>query len=454
MPHVSQRLSLLFHLATGLFGTLFGPVSMLGYSVEIETRESFTRIETYNSLAQKPDSNLAEAVSWASFSVASPVKVRVTASEGRIQRARILPSSKNIAVEVREGAAYFTLRESGQFYLEINGESKHPLFLFADPPESNLPATDDGSVIYFGPGEHHLGDQFVEPRAGQTVYIAAGAVVHGRIRLINAPGVAIRGRGILRGRHLPGNPPDTYTVPHAIEADQASTGVTVEGITIVESPHYQILLRGADCVVRNVKLLGWWFGTDGIGIGPRGLVEDSFLRCNDDALKLYHSGMVVRRCVIWQMENGAPFQLSWNMNPDNAGFRVSDIDIIAVDHNQDANNRAIFNSIHGGRAHLSDYLFENIRIENARFRLLMLQVKKTKWARAKEWGRLSNIVLRNISAEGPFSKGSVISSDHPAGRIDNVVFDNVRVAGKPVTNMTDLELIIDPATVSGLQFRP
>jgi len=406
------------------------------------------------SRAQKPDSNRSKDISWASFALDGRVAIRIGVTGRSVSQVKILPSSRAVAVTLTDGIARFELDHPGQYAVEFDGDGTHPLFLFAEPPEKDAPSATDPDVLYFGPGEHPLGDKFIEPKAGQTVYLAPGAIVHGRIRITQAPGVTIRGRGILRGGHLPGNPPNTYTVPHAIEADQASSGVTVEGITVVESPHYQILLRGDDCVVRNVKLMGWWFGTDGIGTGRRGLVEDSFLRCNDDALKLYQSGMVVRRCVIWQMENGAPFQLSWNMNPDNAGFRVSDIDIIAVDHHQDANNRAIFNSIHGGRAHLSDYLFENIRIENARFRLLMLQIKKTNWAKAKEWGRLSNITLRNISADGPFTERSVISSDDPDGRIDNVIFENVRIGGKPVKGMADLGLEIDPGTVSGLQFLP
>ncbi|MDQ5980150.1 MAG: hypothetical protein QG602_3125, partial [Verrucomicrobiota bacterium] len=248
MPLSSLRLSLPFWLVAGLIGTLFGPSPAGGYTVEIKHQAKFSGIETYRSAAQKPDSNIAEAVSWASFTITEPVEVKVTVPEGQIREARILPSSRDIVVKIRDGAAHFTLRESGQFYLEINGESKHPLFIFADPLESNTPTANDPGVIYFGPGEHHLGDRFIEPRAGQIVYLAAGAVVHGRIKVIHAPNVTIRGRGILRGGHLPGNPPNTYTVPHAIEADQASTGVTIEGITIVESPHYQILLRGDDCV--------------------------------------------------------------------------------------------------------------------------------------------------------------------------------------------------------------
>jgi hypothetical protein len=408
---------------------------------------------TYLSRAQKPDSNRAADVSWASISLDAPVTVRVTDLRGTFARARVLPSSRAIPVQIAGNTIEFPMERAQQVAVEFDEETTHPLFVFANAPEHDPPSPGAEGLIFFPPGEHHLGENFIEPRAGQTVYLSPGAVVHGRIRIKDAPGVTIRGRGILRGGRLPANPNNTYTVPHLIEADRASDRVTVEGITLVESPHYNLLLRGPDSVVRNVKIIGWWFGTDGVGIGERGLVEDSFLRCNDDALKLYNRGMVVRRCVIWQMENGAPFQISWNMNHDNSGFRVSDIDIIRVDHHQGANNRAIFNAIHGGSAHLSDYLFEDIRIENARYRLLLLQIRKTNWAKAADWGRLSSIVLRNVEADGPFSQRSAIRSDHPNGRIAGVVFENVRVGGRLATRAEDLALDADPATTSGIVFR-
>jgi hypothetical protein len=295
------------------------------YRVELLRSGTPTAVVTHVSRAQKPDSNLAADVSWASIPLDGALTVRVTNLRTAFVRARVLPSSRGVGTRISDRTVEFTVDRPGQFAVEFDEDPRHPLFLFADPPERNPPSATDPNVIFFASGEHHLGETFIEPGPGQTVYLAPGAVVHGRIRVSRAPGVTIRGRGILRGGHLPPNPPNTYTVPHAIEADHASPGVTVEGITIVESPHYQILLRGDDCVVRNVKLMGWWFGTDGVGTGRRGLVEDCFLRCNDDALKLYNSGMLVRRCVIWQMENGAPFQISWNMNSDNSGFRIDEV---------------------------------------------------------------------------------------------------------------------------------
>jgi hypothetical protein len=105
-----------------------------------------------------------------------------------------------------------------------------------------------------------------------------------------------------------------------------------------------------------------------------------------------------------------------------------------------------------GSAHLKDYVFEDIRIENARFRFMLLQIRKTNWSKAVEWGRLSHLTLRNITADGPFSERSAIRSDHPERRIDHVVFENVRIDSKWVTDPAALHLDIDPATTSEITF--
>lgn len=403
-------------------------------------------------VAQKPETNLSRDVSWASFDLSAPATIEVNVHAPVLSKVRVLPSHRGIQAKIHGQTVRFTVKEPGPISVEINESIAHPLLLFVQPPSPPPPHPDDPRVIYFGPGLHAWGERYIEPKAGQIVYLAEGSIVQARIRLVDAPGVTIRGRGVLSGRHLPANPPGTYTVPHLIEGDAASTGVTIEGITLVDSPHYNILLRGGDCRVTGVSILGWWYGTDGIGLGVRGKIQDCFLRCNDDALKLYHSGLEVRRCVIWQMENGAPFQLSWNLNLNSSGFLVSDCDIIRVDHRQDANNRAIFNSIHGGSGFLSDYLFENIRIENAHHRFMLLQVKKTNWSKAKEWGRLANITLRNVTADGPFSQRSAIRSEHPSGRIEGVTFDNVRIGGKPIASLEDVPLDIDATTTTDIRF--
>lgn len=423
------------------------------YRVELEQDGHTFPLFVYHSAAQWR-TNASQDVAWAPFAFAGAVTVRVTNLRSDFARVRLLPSSRGITPTLNGRSAVFTLDRPGQFAVEFDESITHPLFLFADPPEipADIPARDDPRVIWFGPGVHDLGERFITPRAGQIVYLAPGAYVRGRLKTEGAPGVRLLGRGILSGEDLPPNPPGTYTVPHLVEFAGASDHVHVEGVTLVASPHYNLLLRGADCVVRNIKILGWYYGTDGIGIGPRGLVEDCFLKCNDDALKLYRDGMVVRRCVIWQMENGAAFQLSWNLNTDAHGIRVSDCDVIRVEHRSEANNRGVFCAIHGGRGRLSDFVFDDIRIENATWRLALFTIRRTNWARSEVCGDITDVTLRHVSVDGPLAKPSVIRSYETTGQLAGFRFENLRIGGVLIDSPTAGRFEIDPATTRDIRF--
>jgi hypothetical protein len=191
-------------------------------------------------------------------------------------------------------------------------------------------------------------------------------------------------------------------------------------------------LEGSSHAVRNVKMIGWHFGTDGVSVGYRGLVEDCFFKVNDDAVKLYVSEMVVQNCVIWQMENGAPFQISWNMPSDNSGFRVSNIDVIRVEHQWDNKNEAVFDAIHGGRAHMSDYVSRKFgsktRIGGCSTSRLTRTSSPTP---AREWANLRSRVPQHHRnrAHATSERHPGLDADH---RVSNVLFENVRINGRGI----------------------
>ena len=422
-----------------------GIAPSMHYRVEVaqhgRTQPSFV----YSTQAQWR-SNRSKDTSWTAFSFAGRVTVTVTKLRGAFSRCRVLPSSRGIQPRVQGNTAVFDLDRPAKLAVEFDESIEHPLLVFADPPENNIPERGQPDVIWFGPGVHDLGEGLTA-RAGQTVYLAGGAFVKGRIRGTNASGAAIRGRGVLSGEHLP------QGGDHLLQLGGWQTrGALVEDVTLVGSPHYNIVLDGQSNVVRNVKMLSWWFSTDGVGIGSQGLVEDCFFKVNDDALKLYHSGMRVRDCVFWQMENGAPFQISWNMPGDNHGFRVSNCDVIRVEHQWNNPNEAVFDSIHGGSGHMRDYVFENIRIENCAWRLFHLAIATNEFAKATTRGRISNLTFRNVSVDGPLKMPSLIMGWDAEHRIEDITMENLRIGGKLITNAAAGNFEIDPATTRNIRF--
>ncbi len=396
--------------------------------------------------------NLSEDTSYTSFSFDGEVSIRVINHAAFFKETKVLPSSRGIEVERSSNWITFTIDTPGKYAIEFDGKTKHPLLIFADSHEKDIPSPDDPDILYYGPGVHFLGIPGLILKPNQDVYLAPGAFVKGRIYGDDTPGARIYGRGVLSGQHLPGQPAGEYSVPHMIHFTDKSPGVTIEGITIVGSPHYNIAAYGADITVRDVKMMGWWFGTDGIAVGPNSLIEDCFLKVNDDAIKVYSPGLVARRCVFWQMENGAVFQLSWNLKTDRSGFHVYDCDVIRVEHRQEANNRGIFASIHGGAGNLSDYVFEDIRIENAHWRLLSLMSQKTKWAKSETVGNISDILFRNISVDGNFHQPSRIQSSVEESNIDRIRFENLTINGQLIESVEELNIDYDPTRTKNISF--
>jgi len=413
-----------------------------------KTQEPFVYVTT-----AKWRSNKVKDTAWTTFAFDGRVSVRVTKLNGRFRSCKILPSSRRIEPRVEGNTARFELDRPAKLSVEFDDSARtHPLLIFADPPETNLPPRDAPNGVWFAPGVHELPGGQMELRAGQTVYLAGGAFVRGRIVGRDAKGARILGRGVLSGERLPPTDVTGKKSEHFISL--RGDDVLVDGPTLVDSPHFNLTIAGQRAVVRNVKMISWWFSTDGVGTHAHGLIEDCFFKVNDDAVKLYHSDTTVRRCVIWQMENGAPFQISWNMPGRHSGFRVSDCDVIHVEHSWKNDNEAVFCAIHGGSGHMSDYLFENIRIENARWRLVSLVIKPNEFAPGvKQPGTISNVTFRNITADGPFALPNRLRGFSADSRIEGVTFDHVRVGGRVLTSVAD-NFEVDTNTVHGVRFLP
>jgi len=204
------------------------------YRVEVEQAGRTAEIFVYVSRAQWR-TNLSKDTAWAPFAFDGEITVRVTRLRGDFARARVLPSSRGITPAIAGRTVSFILERPGQFAVEFDESIEHPLLVFADPPESpaDIPARDHPDTIWFGPGVHDLGERFIEPKSGQTVYLAPGAYVRGRLKADAAAGARLLGRGILSGEHLPLNPPGTYTASHLVDFAGASDRVRVEGVTLV-----------------------------------------------------------------------------------------------------------------------------------------------------------------------------------------------------------------------------
>ena len=385
-----------------------------------------------------PDEHLLDRMSdsnhWTTFSFDGEVTVEVTAPGRDLTGTEIRPLARNLTPSIDGDTLRFTLREPGQFWLKIPGTEEDPLFVFADPPEVEVPARDDPNVIWFEAGKvHRIGERFLI-NDGQTVYIEGGAYVIGSIAAESASRLTVRGRGILSGIDYPRRP-GAQSIPYnTIMFNGPGDDQLVEGITVTHPTHFCILSRGR-LTTRRVKLFGFWHQTDGWGGGPGSLIEDSFMKVNDDLVKLYAADQTARRLVLYQQVNGAPFQLGWGGAGQQArNCLVEDIDLIACEAagktTREA-NQAFLNLRHQhADSAIDGVTMKRIRIDDDIAMLVGLtQVK----------GTVRNLVLEDVTLRGRVNGANFVRTEGD-GSVADLRLTRITVDGAPVTSADDAGL--------------
>lgn len=411
----------------------------------------------YKTEARKPDTNRGTDTSWTSFSFAGTVRVSVRNLDGTATGCSVSPASKRIPTWFTRDTCHFVLTEAANVSVEFAPDTTNPvshaMLVFANPPETDIPDPEDPNVRYFGPGVHHLGRD-VQLHSNETIYLAGGAWVEGAFVGQNLENVVIKGRGVVSGLFLDTGDQDQNKSQPGLINILGSRNVLIEGVTFVDGPRFNVRALGRYVTLRNLKIMSWWFSTDGVVAGKTSVVEDNFIKVNDDSVKLHWGENVVRRNVIWQLENGAPFNISWNIHQDVANFHVYDNDVIHAEHYL-FSPQAIFRSRHAGSGHMKRYLFENIRVEDANWRLFYIPLENNKWYDpARGYGEISDVVFRNISSETPFLHPSVIAGIHDGDQthlVHNINVVDVRMNDTCVDSAEDGIIEIDPSTTDEIR---
>lgn len=395
----------------------------------------------------------------------------------------VRPLSRQVEVKTDKRQVTFRLAKAGQYSVErpgTGGFEDEVLFLFANPPEKDIPAATDPSVIHLGPGIHQ---RSVDLKSGQTLYLAPGAVLFGGINVWNAENVRVRGRGTVVYYGPTSRNVDTGWInaknTHPMTTN-AVKGLSVEGVTFVgRSRGWTIQMKDTfDSTFDNIKVITTFpenlngDGMDWYG-GGRAQVRDSFFRVADDvfavhatdasaALRTDRGGgghlpgapaketpattgevrdITIERCVFWPTVANI-FRFGWvNQSLTTRNFVVRDCDVIHISTHEwmgaaDALLSVVSPTGKADSLH-TDHLFEDIRFEAP------AAVLGVNWTGAT----LRNVRFKNLT----FTKGMNRSLLRANG--DNIVFENVRIGDRVAASATDLNLTID-GDVRNLEYRP
>jgi hypothetical protein len=268
--------------------------------------------------------------------------------------------------------------------------------------------------------------------------------------------IKIYGRGILSGEDMPlvGH----LGITNGIRLDH-SDGVTIEGITILNSAGWQINCATADPemtrpnLFRNLKLIGWRSNTDGIHPGNVALVEDCFLMVNDDAFNIgqFTTNIKVKNCVVWSTW-GSIALLSWFSSYGGNAF-INQIDIIHWDVPSSYHYGPIL-LVHDGTGDISNVIIQNLHFEDVRFckTLIRMRIEPNPFALVKGVpGSVWNITIRDVEFPNETGENTIYGRTDTGSYIKNVRYENLKVHGNLITAAGQIDLNVGPYA-EGVEF--
>jgi hypothetical protein len=420
---------------------------------------------------------------YVNLEITSAVQIEISRVNGQpILTAAVHPQRKASACSVKDGKAFITLDKPCLVAVDIDGQMDtqdtgkgykgppiHTISLFANAPLKNKPNLDDPSVqsvkpgeqpptdgpwttLYFLPGIHDIGLAY-PLRANCNYYIPGDAIVYGTLsnrEWGQGKNIRIFGHGTLSGARL--KHPE-YARPRVSDKNHGlyrpieivgTTDTRIEGITIADSATHSLMLVHPHKPehpneVRWTKIFTWRANGDGINPFGNTLIEDCFLRTQDDSL--YVNGLGIRRCVLWNDANGSSFVLSSLSSLGDRKLIVEDCDVIY--------SRAKWHHWSGGRVFNiraendgpggSGVIFRNIGIEDPRptlqqfFLCMTVPPPYSKTGETSGPGDVSGIHFQNVTIAAPSVLGEPqLLWGQSNARIRNLSFENMTLGGKIV----------------------
>jgi hypothetical protein len=394
---------------------------------------------------------------FAQFDIDGDVEVKITYSE-KVKTAKVLPTSRGIMAQIAGNTITFRIAKPDQLTVDVNGDWSNSLHLFANPMETDIPNLKDPNLIYFGPGLHAIEPMHIT--SGKTIYVAGGAVVYGRLPAgvsadaaghaifgLDGSNITLRGRGIIDGSLLP---PHKYNL-----MTEHGSNIKVEGVVLRDAGSFNMPLRDSNHVdISNVKLIAYRVNSDGIDVinSQNVTISNSFLRTFDDLVVMKTSkeggqetkDVLVQHVVLWN-EKAHALHLGSEIKEGIENVHFTDSDII-----HDKGHDWLLRILDGDKGASRNIVWDNIRVEECE-RLISLWIGQHAKYNGPGRGHIDDVVFRNIQSAKPEQDHGIqlvgFDAEHA---IHGALFDNVKIAGKPL-NSQEIEA---NSFVSGVVVKP
>lgn len=397
--------------------------------------------------------NIIKKTSFAYFDCTGTVEVTVMADSALVKKVRIRPLAYNIKPIIHGNSVTFFMKPSETVSIEINNDIFQNLQLFAGAVSTAKFSASDTSIIYFGPGIHHIGRMRLP--SNKTVYIAGGAIVHGGFLLDHVNNVRICGRGILTQLN-----PELATGKVKTNRDRSkearddeitinySTNVQIAGLIVIPH-HYSIMIgQSKNVSVSDFKSFSSEGNADGIDIfsSTNISLDHIFMRNSDDCIAIYGhrwdyygntSSVNVTNAVLWA-DIAHPVLIGTHgdtPHPDTLkDIKFNNIQILDQHENQIDYQGCL--SLDAGDSNLiSNVSFSNVNIEDIRKgQLFNIRVMFNHKYNTSPGRGIENVLFKNVSYVGTRANLSIIAGYDDSRPIRNIRFEDLKINGKFITD--------------------
>jgi|TARA_B110000037_G_scaffold222859_1_gene300046 hypothetical protein len=368
---------------------------------------------------------------------------------GKIESYSIHPLDKHIQAEVKNNVLSFKMSEPLKLMVKVNNQT--PLLIMAIPEEQNKPNQSDLNVLYFGPGEHHIGRTTL--KSNQTVYISDGAVVYGTLEGYEVENVTIKGGGCLDGGEHTSWNDRVFGIYF-----ERSKNITIKGISIRNCKWWVTeFLLCANVTISHIDIFSFYRNNGGLMMdGCTGFTaSDCMIFTMDDcicphALNAAGNGepqandYTFKNMVLYNVDAGNGIRIG-------ASFETSKVqnwifqDIYVLAH-----RGAALYADHSDWAEINNLQVINFYDEQSTENTIEFFIDKTRYScftgYRDERGHMKNILFKNVQTPG----GNIVLKGFDANhKIDSVYFVNCHIGGKKINNHKD---IITNEHVTNIQF--
>ena len=409
--------------------------------------------------------------------------------------AEIRPLSLGLVPNVEQRRLTFTLDRPVNCSVELNGDRRHNLHLFAgDLAEVRAWDAIDADVVVEGnlngaamfrrqvlrdieaaragkpagamitvrvkPGYHYIEDCVMDLPSHTTFIFDGGAVMEGAFRVNHAEDVHLLGRGITNLASF-----NRFSGVCGLTIG-FSKHVTLDGMMFINPPHYTVMFGSSqDVTVRNVKSFsceGWSDGLDMMACSNV-RISSCFLRTSDDCVAIYCSrweyrGSVadveVRDCTLWP-DVAHPTVIGTHGDHEHGGGNTiqrilfENIDVLEHDEHQ-PNYMGVMAINPGDGNAVSDVTYRNIRIERfRRGRVIDFRVCFNKDYNPIPGDSIRHVRVENVTVNGAENElPSQIIGYSPEHTVEDVTISGFVRNGRMCRTMEEAGIVVGDCTQS------